>query len=260
VPGGVTQPAAGEPVLWAKHSWPQLERMAAQPPQMVIWPLGTTEQHGRHMPTDVDIRNCWEVAEGVSARTGIPLLPPLAYGDSNYWAGWPGTLSLRSDTLINLIIDILRGVIDTGFRRVLLLNGHIGNGPTLSLAEARIREQYPELQVRALSWWDVSPRVIEPMRSFHANRGETAVYLTHSPERIDMTEAVDELAGYERPLFSYHSSKLTRTGVVGHPTDATAEQGREILDMAIEDLVSLVTGEMNSEIPPDLWQVADNGG
>jgi creatinine amidohydrolase len=243
--------------------------MAAQPPHMVIWPLGTTEQHGRHMPTDVDIRNCWEVAEAVSARTGIPLLPPLPYGESGYWTGWPGTLSLRSETLIDVILDILGGVVETGFRRVLLLNGHIGNGPTLALSEHQVRERYPELQVRALSWWDVSPRVIEAMyadsiqaalRSFHANRGETAVYLAHSPERIDMTEAVDEPDGYERPLFSYHSRKLTRSGVVGHPTDATAEQGREILDMAIDDLVSLVTGEMNSDVPPDLWGVAERDG
>jgi creatinine amidohydrolase len=258
--------AAGEPVLWAKHSWPQLEEMASQAPQMVIWPLGTTEQHGRHMPTDVDIRNCWEVAEAVSARTGIPLLPPLAFGDSDFWTGWPGTLSLRSDTLINVILDVLGGVVDTGFRRVLLLNGHIGNGPILSLTEARARERYPQLQVRALSWWDVSPRVIEPMyadsiqaqlRSFHANRGETAVYLTHSPELIDMSEAADELQGYERPLFSYHSRKITGSGVVGHPSDATAQQGREILEMAIEDLAELVTREGDSEVPPDIWQVAD---
>jgi creatinine amidohydrolase len=263
----------GEPVLWAKLRWPQLEELATQPPHMVIWPLGTTEQHGRHMPTDVDIRNCWEVAEGVSARTGIPLLPGLPFGDSRYWEGWPGTLTLQPDTVIAVLSEVIAGVVETGFRRVLLLNGHIGNGPVLALAESRIRELFPQIQVRVLSWWDVSQRVIDEMyedsifaalRSFHANRGETSAYLAHSPELIDMSEAVDEPVDepgddYTRPFFSYHSRKLTRSGTVGHPSDASAEHGRKVFEMAIEDLVELIQSEMNSEIPADVWQVRGSG-
>lgn len=73
------------PVLWAKLSWPELEALAARPPHMVIWPMGTIEQHGKHLPVDVDVRNCWEIACGVSARTGVPLIPALPYGDSRHW-------------------------------------------------------------------------------------------------------------------------------------------------------------------------------
>jgi len=258
------------PVLWAKHSWPQLEKLAKEDPRAVIWPLGTTEQHGRHLPTDVDIRNCWEVALGVSSRTRIPVLPPLAYGDSEYWTEWPGTLSLRSETLIAVLLDVIKGVVDTGFRRVLLLNGHIGNGPVLALAEHQIRKAFPSVQVRVLSWWDVSQRVIDVMyddsvqaalRSFHANRGETSAYLAHSPELVDMSEAVDEPeSGFERPLYSYHSRKMTASGVVGHPVAASAEEGKAVLEMAIEDLSALFTEEAGKEAPPDLWGVERAAG
>jgi creatinine amidohydrolase len=242
--------------------------MAREEPQTVIWPLGTTEQHGRHLPTDVDIRNCWEVAETVSARTRIPVLPPMAFGDSDYWTGWPGTLSLRSETLINVLLDVIRGVVGTGFRRVVLLNGHIGNGPVLALAEHRIRNAFPGIQVRVLSWWDVSQRVIDVMyddaieaalRSFHANRGETSAYLAHSPELVDMDEAVDELENFERPFYSYHSRKLTGSGVVGQPIGASAAEGKAVFEMAIEDLSALLMKEAGKEIPADVWQVAGAG-
>lgn len=254
-----------EPVLWAKLSWSELETVAARPPHMAIWPLGTTEQHGRHLPTDVDVANCWEVALGVSARTGIPLIPALAFGDSRFWEGWPGTLTLQPETLIQVILDVGDGVVRTGFKRLLLLNGHIGNGPALAVIEGKIRERYPDLLVRALSWWDVSPRVTESMyadsiegarRSFHGNDGETSVYLAHSPALVRQDLAVDEPAGeYRRPFFSYHSRKLTESGVIGRPRAASAEKGRTILSFAIEDLTALLQVGASEETPADVWAV-----
>jgi creatinine amidohydrolase len=251
-----------EPVLWAKLAWQELEALAAQPPRLVIWPLGTTEQHGRHLPTDVDVRNCWEVALRVSAETGVPLLPPLAFGDSRHWEGWPGTLTLQPETLVRLLLEVVAGVVETGFRKLILLNGHIGNGPVLALAESMIRDRHPELQVRALSWWDVSARVIElvyrdsipgTLRSFHANDGETSVYLTHSPELVHLDLAVDEPREYERAAFSYHSRKLTASGVIGEPSAATAAKGEEILAYAVEDLVDFVRRAADEPTPGDVW-------
>ncbi|HZQ03584.1 MAG TPA: creatininase family protein [Gaiellaceae bacterium] len=253
-----------EPVLWAKLPWQELEALAAQPPRMVIWPLGTTEQHGRHLPTDVDVKNCWEIALSVSAETGVPLLPALPFGDSRHWEGWPGTLSVQPETLLQLFLDVGAGIVATGFRKLVLLNGHIGNGPVLALAEGKIRERYPQLQVRALSWWDVSPRVIDlvyrdsipgTLRSFHANDGETSVYLTHSPELVDLELAVDEPRDYERSAFTYHSRKLTTSGVIGEPTAASAARGEEILSFAIEDLVRFVRRAADEQVPDDIWPI-----
>ena len=235
---------------------------------MAIWPLGTTEQHGEHLPVDVDIANCWLIACEVSARTGIPLLPPLAWGDSRFWEGWPGTLSLEPETFISLLLDVVRGVVATGFTKLLLLNGHVGNGPALAIAEGRLRTRFPELQVRALSWWDVSPRVVEPMyadaiegtlRSFHANDGETSVYLTHAPSLVQQSLAVDEPTDYERPTFSYHSRKLTRSGVIGRPTESSVEKGRTIVEYAVEDLVVLVERGAEEADPDDVWRAGAGG-
>jgi creatinine amidohydrolase len=253
-----------EPVLWATLSWPELESLAARPPHMVIWPVGSIEQHGRHLPVDVDVRNCWEVARGVSARTGVPLMPALPFGDSRYWEGWPGTLTLQPETMVQVMLDVCDGVVRTGFRRLVLLNGHIGNNPALALIESKIRERFPALQVRSISWWDVSPRVVEPMyadaiegtlRSFHGNDGETSVYMAHSPDLVHPERAVDEPVDYERPFFSYHSRKLTATGAVGRPRSASAEKGRAILAWAVEDLAALVERAKKEPMPDDVWQV-----
>jgi creatinine amidohydrolase len=258
--------ADGEPVLWAKLTWPELRELGGRPPRMVILPLGTTEQHGRHLPVDVDVANCWEIACRVSAATSIPLLPPLAYGDSRFWEGWPGTLSLQPETFVQLLLEIADGVVGTGFRRLVLLNGHVGNGPALAIAEGKLRSRHPELQVRAISWWDVSPRVVEhvyadaiegSLRSFHANDAETSVYLTHSPELVREELAVDEPEAYERPAFSYHSRTLTSSGVIGRATKATAEHGETIVRIATEDLVEFL-GRCAAEDPlPDVWAVPE---
>ena len=253
-----------EPVLWAKLSWSELGALAARPPHMVIWPVGSIEQHGRHLPVDVDVRNCWEVATGVSARTGVPLVPALPFGDSRHWEGWPGTLTLQPETMIQVILDVCDGIVRTGFRRLLLLNGHIGNNPALAVIEGKIRDRFPGLQVRALSWWDISPRVVEQMyadsiegtlKSFHANDGETSVYMTHSPDLVHLELAVDEPVDYERPVFSYHSRKLTGSGCVGRPRRASAEKGRRVLAWAIEDIAALVERGAKEPMPDDVWSI-----
>ena len=253
-----------EPVLWAKLSWSELEALAARPPHMAVWPVGSIEQHGRHLPVDVDVRNCWEVACGVSARTGVPLVPALPFGDSRHWEGWPGTLTLQPETMIQVILDVCDGIVRTGFRRLLLLNGHIGNNPALAVIEGKIRERFPGLQARALSWWDVSPRVVEQMyadsiegtlKSFHANDGETSAYMAHSPDLVHLELAVDEPVDYERPVFSYHSRKLTGSGCVGRPRRASAEKGRTVLAWAIEDVAALVERGAKEPMPDDLWTI-----
>jgi creatinine amidohydrolase len=232
---------------------------------MVILPLGTTEQHGRHLPVDVDIRNCWEVAIRVSAQTGVPVLPPLAYGDSRYWEAWPGTLGLQPETLVQILLEISDGIVSTGFRRLVLLNGHVGNGPALAIAEGKLRTRHPELQVRAISWWDVSPRVVAEvyadaiegtLKSFHANDAETSVYLSHSPDLVRFEYAVDEPRDHERPAFSYHSRQLTESGVIGRPTAATVDHGQKIVRMAVEDLAAFIKRCAEEAPPKDVWGVA----
>lgn len=245
-------PAAA--VLWSELSGPELAAVAARPGALALWPVGATEQHGPHLPTNVDIRNCWEIAVRVSEATGACVLPGLPFGDSRFWAGWPGTLSIGPATFADVLVDGCAGVVATGFERLLVLNGHLGNQWALALAFGRLRGAFPELALRVLSWWDVSPRVSEAVRadavlttgpaetleSFHANDGETSVYLAHSPELVRTALAVDELCPGQPSLLPKQSRELTATGSVGRPTLASAAKGRQLLEWAVEDLSALV--------------------
>ena len=93
------------------------------------------------------------------------------------------------------------------------------------------------------------------LRSFHANDGETSVYLAHSPELVTLALAVDEPVDYERPVFSYHSRQITQSGCIGRPRAATAEKGRAILAWAIEDLAAVIEQAAKEPMPPDVWGV-----
>jgi creatinine amidohydrolase len=175
-----------------------------------------------------------------------------------------GTLSLQPETLIQILLEISDGIVATGFRRLVLLNGHVGNGPALAIAEGKLRTRHPDLQVRAISWWDVSPRVVTEvyadaiegtLRSFHANDAETSVYLTHTPDLVRFEYAVDEPRDHERPGFSYHSRKLTESGVIGRPTAATVERGHLIIRMAAEDLAEFVRRCAAEAPPDDVWGI-----
>jgi len=149
---------------------------------------------------------------------------------------------------VQVILDVADGVVRTGFRRLLRLDGHIGDTPVLALVESKRRERFPDLQVRALGWWDVSPRVVAEMyadsiegtlRSFHANDGATSAYMSHAPGLVHLELAADEPADYQRPASSCHSRRLTESGCVGRPRAATAEKGILFAELDLDGLREL---------------------
>lgn len=104
-------------------------------------PVGTTEQHGPAGPLGLDTYVAIALAEDVARRTGVLSLPPLWFGDSSHHLGLPGTVSLRTHTLIAVIEDIGRSLAHHGFRRILIINGHkLTNLPALITATRNLRE------------------------------------------------------------------------------------------------------------------------
>src|SRR5207249_1950386 len=114
------------PVLWERLTWEEIEALRRSGMEMTILPVGSTEQHGPHLSLEIDPRSAVQVAQAVSAATGVPVLPSLAYGCSlGHSRRWPGTIALSPHTLIDLVAEIGDWVIGAGFRRLLLLNGHV---------------------------------------------------------------------------------------------------------------------------------------
>lgn len=156
---------------------------------MVIVPTGACEQHGPHLPLAVDTIDCYEVAKRVSAKTRVPVVPPLMYGCSRSWE-ISGTLSIRPETMTRMICEIAEWLYQSNIRKILLLNGHIWNWGPLHSARENIHYAYPDLQVRVLDWWATTPCILASSTKdcpnfpsyVHANIRGTSCMLAARPD------------------------------------------------------------------------------
>ncbi len=116
----------------ADLNWMQLEAHLQRDDRMVL-PLGSTEQHG-YLSLATDAILAESVAVEAAEPLGVPVLPALAFGITPYFAAFPGSPSVKPDTYLAFVGEILESLRGQGFRRLLLVNGHGGNRPVDSLA------------------------------------------------------------------------------------------------------------------------------
>ena len=140
----------------SETNWLQVEEYLRHDNRCVV-PLGSTEQHA-YLSLSVDSILAERVAAEAAAPLGVPVFPVLAYGITPYFKAYPGTLTLRVDTYLAVVRDLLDGLAQSGFRRILLCNGHGGNAPAAGLAVEWI-SQHPDCRVRFHNWWS-APRTL----------------------------------------------------------------------------------------------------
>ncbi len=131
--------------------WQQVEEYLRRDDRAVV-PLGSTEQHA-YLSLSTDSILAERVAAEAAEPLGVPVFPAVAYGITPYFRAYPGTLSLRVETYLRLVRDLLDGLREQGFRRIVLVNGHGGNQPAQALAEEWLGD-HPEMQVKWHSWWN----------------------------------------------------------------------------------------------------------
>src|SRR4030042_2788041 len=121
-------PAATEskPLLLPEMSWTDV-RAYLKTCDMVIIPLGSTEQHGPHLPLGTDYYEALEISKKISERTGVAVAPVLWAGYSEYHSGFPGTLSLEPETMEQVLFETAKMLMKYGFKRFLFFNYHGGN-------------------------------------------------------------------------------------------------------------------------------------
>jgi creatinine amidohydrolase len=259
-------PARGKPILWEELSWRDVEKLT-KTMKMAIIPTAACEQHGPHLPLAVDTIDCYEVAKRVSARTGVPVVPPLTYGCSQSHGDFPGTLSIRPETMMRMICEISEWLYRSGIRKILILNGHMWNWGPIYSARENLRYDFPELQVRILNWWETTPqtmsKLVEDCPVFpsyiHANIAETSCVLAARPDLVNMDEAVDE-DDYET-FFEYRMDHYSKSGVVGRgATKSSAELGEKLFAMVVDELVPMVEKALTEGNPRASKTRGDSGG
>ena len=132
-------------------NWMQVEAYLKEDDRAVL-PLGSTEQHA-YLSLSVDSILSEKVALDAAEPLGVPVFPVQAYGVTPYFREYPGTVSLRVETYVRLVRDILDSLGHSGFRRILIVNGHGGNVPADSLATEWMADN-PGVQVKFHSWWN----------------------------------------------------------------------------------------------------------
>lgn len=151
-------------------NWMQVESYLQADDRCVL-PLGSTEQHA-YLSLSVDSILSERVSLEAAQPLGIPVFPVLPYGITPYFRAYPGSITLRVDTYLKVVADILDGLYEHGFRRMLLVNGHGGNSPAQGFVGEWLA-QHPQAQVVFHNWWN-APRTwqavqeIDPIAS-HAS-------------------------------------------------------------------------------------------
>jgi creatinine amidohydrolase len=132
-------------------SWHQVEGYLERDDRAVL-PLGSTEQHAG-LSLSVDSILAEKVALDAAEPLGIPVFPPVNYGLTPYFLAYPGTVSLRLETYVRLIREILDSLAGHGFRRILIVNGHGGNQPAHPAAIEWMAD-HPGVRVKFHNWWN----------------------------------------------------------------------------------------------------------
>lgn len=203
--------------------WPELG-----PPDVVLIPLGSTEQHGPHLPFTTDTAIAVAVTKAVAtalseASVSVVVAPEISIGASGEHQGFPGTVSMGHEALRSVVIELARSV-KTWAPRVVFVNGHGGNVSTLVSAVAQLTDEDHEVMWVACG---------VAGQDAHAGREETSMMLHLHPEdvRMDKAEAgvTESLATLLPQLQAGGVQAISPNGVLGDPTGASAGEGAELL-------------------------------
>ena len=160
-------------------TWMDVERYLQQDDRLILV-TGAAEQHA-YLSLLTDIKIPLALADAASRQTGVPVAPPLNFGISPYFLAYPGTLSLRLSTFTAALEDIVRSAAGQGFRRLLVLNGHGGNGPGRQhLGE--VINSLPGIRMDWYDWW--TAHSVEAVAQKHGLKPAHANWLEAFPFTI----------------------------------------------------------------------------
>jgi len=211
----------------------------------VLIPIGSTEEHGRHLPLATDTLHAIEVGRLLAGKRDIFIAPPLHYGVCRSTGEHPGTISITTETLKALAIDIVSALYRQGLRNFILLSGHAGGTHMAALTDAgeKLLQLHPELKMAVLTEYQLAQKsgrhLIETEGDAHAGEIETSRILHSHPQLVKGT-APREFPAFPGGILVRNKRKFWPGGVWGDPGKASAEKGAELERLVIEGLSELV--------------------
>jgi mycofactocin precursor peptide peptidase len=206
---------------------------------LLLIPVGALEQHGPHLPLGTDSA----VATTVAGRAGLPVTPPIAFGASGEHEAFPGTISIGTEALAAVLVEIGRSA-SRWAGRLVFVNGHGGNLPALVAAATLLRAES-----RDVAWHSCGV----PGADAHAGRHETSLMLALAPDdvRPDLAAAGNTapLAELMPAIREGSVASVSPNGVLGDPAGASAAEGAETTSVMVAALLDAI----------DDWRVDERG-
>ncbi len=259
--------------FFAYLSWTDIEAMPNKDRVVIIQPIGAIEQHGPHLPLIVDSA----IAQAVLGKAldqldpAIPAyaLPSLYYGKSNEHWHFPGTVTLTAHTLIALLMEVGESIYRAGFRKFILLNAHGGQPQIMEIVARDLHQIHDDFEVFPFFVWrapHITKQLLtekEAQLGIHAGDAETSLLLSILPDQVKMDRAKaeyphglpqDSLLTLERNLpIPWMTRDISRSGVIGDPTTATAEKGDRILSSLADGWAQVIT-DVHRFQQPQAWK------
>jgi creatinine amidohydrolase len=255
----------------AHLAWPELQRQAARKGSTVVWPWGSFEQHGPHLPLATDAlfaeRVCIAALERLDPDLPIWRLPTQTIGFSPEHRGFAGTLSLPAPTLLALVEAVGRDLAAAGFQRLVLFNAHGGQIALLEVAARSLHATCPALAVLPCFLWrgpeGIGAMIPEPERSegLHAGLAETSLMLHIEPGLVGPERKPDGVLSPPAPEgwglegeapTAWLTRELSDSGVIGDPRGANENLGAELFERLVEGWRRRLDGLLRSDWPPRL--------
>lgn len=227
----------------------------------ILVPIGSVEVEGPHLPLGVDSIVAGHVANAVAAQTGLVVAPLIPASYSEWHKRFPGTITIKMETMLEVLRQYCHCLIACGFKRFLFINTHVGNDTPIFVLGTELRDQTGIL-VGMVNLWQMANEAAKNMPLdekvfLHAGEIMTSVMLAIRPDLVDMQKAVAEYVqsgsdaltqkgSYSavhknHTYFMYRfSDESTSSGTMGDPSKASAEKGRLIIDHWVTNIVSFV--------------------
>ena len=248
------------PVLVEELPWPSLQRLLEEGEELVLLPVGATEQHGPHLPVNTDTLIATAACHSASALTSVPVLPAIRYTMSlGHTEKWPGTFAVFHETLMATVREIARWAVAAGWSRLLIINSHLGNDAALRCVVDRLRfDLVGQLFVGTRNTWSLTPEISASFNrdasDWHANEAETSLVQFIAPGLVrEDFAAMDDTDRTGGCVFSHMVAHTSVNGVTGLPSQASAERGSALLRMISNALVEVIE-RCRREEPPLPWR------
>ncbi len=211
--------------------------------------VGSCEAHGMHMPMGTDTHVAYMLSCEVAKKVdGLLVLPPITVGYSEHYGISPFQLSIKPETLIDVLKDILDSILRYGIRHIFIMNGHDGNIAPIEIASREIKVSHPEARIASLNDWWVAAGNMLPDDTFevwnglgHAGEGETSIGLSLFGDLIEMEHADGVVPDLPKNIeIKWNFAELTDCCATGDPTKATKEKGDKMKRVVIDEVADFM--------------------